>query len=189
MIALRDAELFRLEVRTRLPFRYGIATMTVLPHVFLRLTFEIDGRAQIGVTADHLPPKWFTKDPTRSLAEEVDDMLAVIRQAVVQARAVRAATPFAFWRELYAAQSDWAAQNQIAPLLANFGVAFVEKALLDSFCRATGQPFAAAVRSNALGVDLGAVHRSLAGSVPGDWLPGAPLSAVAARHTVGLWTR
>jgi hypothetical protein len=186
MIALRDADLFRLELHTRLPFRYGIATMTALPHVFLRLTFEFNGRAQVGVTADHLPPKWFTKDPTRAPAEEIDDMLAVIRRAVSDARTIRAATPFAFWSELYATQAAWAAHNQIPPLLANFGVALVEKALLDAFCRAAGQTFAAALQVNALGLDLGSVRPSLAGSAPRDWLPTAPLSAIFARHTVGL---
>src|SRR4051812_47928526 len=104
MITLRDAELFRVPLRTRMPFRYGIATMTEVPHVILRLTFDFDGTAQSGLAADHLPPKWFTKDPARALQDEIDEMLVVIRAAVANARAVRAATPFAFWRELYAAQ-------------------------------------------------------------------------------------
>jgi hypothetical protein len=28
-----------------------------------------------GLAADHLPPKWFTKDPNRALGEEIDEML------------------------------------------------------------------------------------------------------------------
>jgi hypothetical protein len=186
MIFLRDAELFRLELRTRMPFRYGIATMTTLPHVFLRLTFEINGRIQAGITADHLPPKWFTKNPSQPPAEEIAAMLAVIRRAVAHARALRAPTPFQFWRELYAAQSDWAREAQIPPLLANFGVALVEKALLDAFGRASGQTFAAALQTNSLGIDLAAIRPSLAGSAPRDWLPAVPPPSLIARHTVGL---
>ena len=43
----------------------GIATMTRLPHVFVRVQLDVDGQAQWGISADHLPPKWFTKVPLR----------------------------------------------------------------------------------------------------------------------------
>ena len=56
-----DVHLF--DVRTRLPFKYGIATMTRAPHAFVRARLEVDGKPASGVAADHLPPKWFTKDP------------------------------------------------------------------------------------------------------------------------------
>src|SRR4051812_252736 len=104
MIALRSAELFRLELRARMPFRYGIATMTEVPQIVMRLTFDIEGRIEWGVAADLLPPKWFTKDPARPVGEEIDEMLRVIRAAVRHASGIRAATAFGFWRELYAAQ-------------------------------------------------------------------------------------
>lgn len=186
MILLRSAELRRIPLRTRIPFRYGIATMTEVTHVFLRITFEIDGESQAGLAADHLPPKWFTKDPARPLDEEVDEMLAVIRAAAANASAIRAATPFAFWRELHAAQSAWGRARGLPPLLAHFGTSLVERALIDAFCRASGTTFADALRSNRFGVDPGAVHGELAGSAPGDWMPASPPAEVFARHTVGL---
>lgn len=186
MITLLAAELRRVELRARMPFRYGIATMTEVPHVFLRLTFEIDGRTAVGTTADHLPPKWFTKNPTRLPADEIDEMLRVIRAAVGHARGVRAATPAEFARELGLAQKAWATGEKLPPLLASFGSALVEKALLDAFCRVRGVTFSAALRANLLGVELGAAHAALAGSQPADWLPAVPLAQVWARHTVGL---
>ena len=73
MIHLRNASLYRLQLRARMPFRYGIVTMTEVPHVFLNLTFEIDGQPHSGVAADHLPPTWFTKDPNRALSDEIDE--------------------------------------------------------------------------------------------------------------------
>ena len=82
MIHLCDATLHRLPLRARMPFRYGIVTMTEVPHVFLQLTFELDGVVQAGVAADHLPPKWLTKDPNRATSDEIDEMLVVIRAAV-----------------------------------------------------------------------------------------------------------
>jgi len=160
--------------------------MTKVTHVFVRITFEIDGKLQAGLAADHLPPKWFTKDPERPLDEEVGEMLAVIRAAVANARAIRAATPFAFWRELHGSQGAWGRARGLPPLLVHFGTSLVERALLDAFCRATGTTFAHALRSNRFGIDLGAVHGALAGSAPGDWLPVAPPAEVFARHTVGL---
>lgn len=178
MITLRESELFQIPLRLRMPFRYGIATLTELPHAIARLTFEIDGRPQVGFAADNLPPKWFTKDASRAPAAEIAELWDVIRSALRQAQTIRAATPFAFWRELYAAQST--------SLLTNFGTSLVERALLDAFCRARGVTFAQALQNNALGFDLGAIHASLAGTAPRDWLPATPPASVFVRHTVGL---
>ena len=186
MITLKDAELFRCDLRARMPFRYGIATMTWLPHVMIRVTFEMDGTTQTGLAADNLPPKWFTKQPTRLLEDEVEEMLGVIRAAVSHARAIRAATAFDFWRELHAAQADWAAAEKLPPLLSNFGTSFVERALIDAVCRAKGATLVSALRENLLGVDLGALQPDLAGSTPRDWLPEKPPTELFARHTVGL---
>ena len=186
MIQLRHAELFRIQLRARMPFRYGIVTMTEVPHVIMRLTFEIGGKTQEGLAADHLPPKWFTKDPNRPLAEEIDEMLVVIRAAVAGARPLSAATPFQFWQQLYAAQGAWGVAHKIPPLLAHFGTSLVERALVDAFCRSVGLSFATALRENRLGVDLGAMHPPLAGTAPRDWLPATPPAEVFARHTVGL---
>src|SRR5687768_11742805 len=144
MISLTSAELFRFEHRARIPFRYGIATMTECPHAIVRLTFEIDGAACVGLAADHLPPKWFTKDPKRALEDEVAEMVRVLQAAVTHARAIRAVTPFAFWRELYSAQAAWAMREKLPPLLSNFGTSFVERALIHAICRARGASLATA---------------------------------------------
>ena len=186
MIALRHAELFQFPLRLRMPFRYGIATLTQLPHTLVRLTFEIDGAVQTGVAGDNLPPKWFTKDAARAADDEISEMLDVIRSAVQVARDARAATPAAFWREVSAAQGAAARARGWPALLANFGVSIVERALADAFCRRNNTTFAAAARDNRFGLDLGALHPSLAGSAPRDWLPAQPPAAVFARHTVGL---
>src|SRR5688572_11272911 len=136
MITLKSAELFRFEHRARIPFRYGIATMTECPHAIVRLTFDLDGTIETGLAADHLPPKWFTKDPKRGLEDEVTEMVRVLRAAVTHAAAIRAPTPFAFWQELYAAQGAWGADEKLPPLLAHFGTSFVERALIHALCRA-----------------------------------------------------
>ncbi|MDP3069373.1 MAG: hypothetical protein Q8N18_03750 [Opitutaceae bacterium] len=186
MIRLLSAELFRLELRARMPFRYGIATMTEVPQLLARLTFEIDGKKHHGLAADLLPPKWFTKDPARGLAQEIDEMLRVIRAAVRHARGLRAVTAFDFWRELYGAQRAWAAGENLPPLLANFGTSFVERALIHAICRARGASLAAAVQDDLLGVQPGAVHPELSATAAAAWVPARLPDTVFARHTVGL---
>jgi hypothetical protein len=186
MITLKSAELFRFEHRARIPFRYGIATMTECPHAIVRLTFDLHGVTHSGFAADHLPPKWFTKDPKRALEDEVAEMVRVLRAAVTHARAIRATTPFGFWRELYGAQAAWAAGEKLPPLLSNFGTSFVERALIHATCRARGASLSVALREDLLGIDLGAVHPPLGGTATRDWLPATPPNEVFARHTVGL---
>ncbi len=186
MIALSHAELRSLPLRLRMPFRYGIATLTELPHALVSATFEIGGVRATGFAADNLPPKWFTKNAARAPADEIAELFDVIRAAFRHARDLRAATPFAFWQELFARQAAWAASAGLPPLLAHHGTSFVERALLDAWSRAHGQPFAALLRSGSFGLELGALHPSLAGSAPRDWLPAAPSASAFARHTVGL---
>lgn len=176
-----------LTLHNRLPFRYGIVTMTAVPHLFVRVLAEIDGAEQWGVAADSLAPKWFTKDPDTTFREEIDDMLAVVRAACDYAqRAGEQPTVFDLWEAVYRQQKEWAAATPHPPLLWGFGVSLVERALIDAFCRAKGIPFADALRANRLGIQLEAIHPELAGLAPGELLPSAPLQRITVRHTVGL---
>ncbi len=61
-IRVLDSQLYVHNMRTRFPFRYGIASMTALPHLFVRLLVEVDGVEQWGIASDGLAPKWFTKN-------------------------------------------------------------------------------------------------------------------------------
>lgn len=186
MIRLVTAELFHLELRTRIPFRYGIATMTEVPQAILRAGFEIDGRVESGIAADVLPPKWFTKDPDRALDAEIVEMRRMIQVAVAHARGIRAPNAFAFWSELHAAQAAWGAAQNLPPLLVHFGTSFVERALIHAVCRRHALGFAAALRADVFGCDLGVVHAALVGTHPRDWLPTEPPANVFARQTIGL---
>ncbi len=173
-------------LRLRMPFRYGIATMTEVPHLLLRIAVQISGREVIGFAADNLPPKWFTKNPATSFEEEIAEMREVIRSACAQAEVIGAAgTVFDLWQEIHAAQEGTAAERGWPPLLAGFGVSLVERALIDAWCRGSGTTFAQAVRENTLGIRLASIHEELTGT-PRDFVPLAPRDEVIARHTVGL---
>src|SRR5262249_22797193 len=139
-IRIRAGDLHRIDLRTRMPFRYGIATMTSTPHVFVRLRIEI-GKSWIGVAADHLPPKWFTKDPNRAIDDEIVEMLSVVEHALQSAVGLRGASAFDVWRQLWDAQAAWGKAQGLPPLLTHFGTSLVERALIEAVCRSTGQPF------------------------------------------------
>ncbi|HYV29392.1 MAG TPA: hypothetical protein VFA77_17800 [Candidatus Eisenbacteria bacterium] len=185
-IKIQDFDLHQITLQTRLPFRYGIATMTRVPQVFLRLWAEVDGNTTVGIAADLLPPKWFTKNPVTTLEEEVAEMLQVIRHALVLAKGAEGESPFAIWREMYRHQLDWGGVNKLPPLLANFGTSLVERALIEAVGRATGQSFSQMLQSNLLGIRLGDIHPELSERTPADFLPATPLPKIIARHTVGL---
>ncbi len=186
-IRVLSTGLFLIDLETRIPFRYGIVTMTHLPHIFLRVEVVFDEGRCYGIAADDLPPKWFTKDPESLFREDVEDMLEVIEAACIHVRAIgEAESVFALWRQLWKEQLRWGEGRKFPALLWGFGVSLVERAVVDAFCRSTETPFSNAVRLNTLGIDLAVVHPELVGSRPKELLPGEPLGSTIARHTVGL---
>ena len=132
-----------LPTRTRFPFRYGIASMTDVPQLFLRTVVRVGQRSAPGLAGEGLPPKWFTKDPSTTFEQDLPDLYAVIEHAAARAEEI-ARTPVTFfdlWRELNRLQTEWAQSRGTAPLLAHLGVSLVERMVLDGVCRALGQPF------------------------------------------------
>ena len=180
-------QVFLYNIQTRMPFRYGIAEMTAVPHLFLQLECEIDGQVVKGISADNLIPKWFTKDLETSYQDDLEDMRLVINQAgqfAIQTESV--GSVFDLWWSIYQAQQAWASSEGYPPLLWNFGVSLVERALIDAHCHAKGVPFADAIRENALDIDLHIIHPELQGFSPAALLPKQPLKEIHIRHTVGL---
>ena len=185
---LSPFEFFVLPTRTRFPFRYGIASLTDVPHLFVRTRVAIGGTSSFGLTAEGLPPKWFTKNPATTFEQDLPEMLEVIRHAAKLAEQI-AKTPvgfFDFWSELSRQQCEWAAARSIAPLLAQLGVSLAERAVLDGLCRIAGEPLHRLIAANRLGLRLGAVYAELGEVQPNDCLPAVPLDSCFVRHTVGL---
>jgi hypothetical protein len=185
-IHVHHGDVFLLDVRTRLPFKYGIATMTRAPHAFVRVELDVDGKATSGIAADFLPPKWFTKDPAKPIEDEIEEMLRVIAHALELAAGLEAPSPFDAWCRLNEAQAEWGRREHLPPLLTQFGTSLVERAMIEAVCRAAGQSFARMLRANQLGIRLGEIHPELAGQAPAALLPPSPRTRVLARHTVGL---
>ena len=186
-IRVFHTDLHVLNAHVRMPFRYGIATLTAMPHVFLRLELEVDGNRQQGIAAESLVPKWFTKDPDTSFRDDLAQMFHVIEAAGDIAADIKGEhTVFDLWQQMYADQMKWAQGEGYPPLLWSLGVSLIERAMIDAFCHVTRTPFARAVRDNTLGIVLNEMHGELDGLEPANLLPPQPLRSIAVRHTVGL---
>jgi hypothetical protein len=185
---LSPFEFFVQHTRTRFPFRYGIASMTEVPHLFVRTRVMVGNASSFGLTSEGLPPKWFTKNPSTTFEQDLPEMLEVISHAARLAEQIaqRPISLFDFWREVYRQQEGWAKSRGFASLLSNLGVALVERAVLDGLCRIAGQPLHRMIAANRLGIRLGEVHAELGHAQPADLLPATPLGSCFVRHTVGL---
>ena len=187
-MAIGGFEFFSHPTRTRFPFRYGIASMTEVPHLFVRVQLLVAGREATGLASEGLPPKWFTKNPATTFEQDLPEMLNVIGHAARLAVAIapRPVSFFEFWQELYRQQEAWAETQSIAPLLGNLGVSLIERAVLDGLCRALEIPLHQVIRQNLIGIKLGDIHGELGRAAPTDLLPQLPLTSTQVRHTVGL---
>lgn len=168
-----SVDLFERDVRLRMPFRFGVVTLTAAPQAFARARIRMqggpsDGREAEGAAAEMLVPKWFDKDPALTNEDNFGQLRGSLRVA----------------REAYLAhepRSAWAHSSPGRGLVENFGPALLDRALLDALCRAHGASFAEAVRTNLVGatqfegIDLPAFFSGL-----------VPAASIAARHTVGL---
>ncbi|MEC9380388.1 MAG: hypothetical protein VX528_15585, partial [Candidatus Latescibacterota bacterium] len=64
------------QVSMRLPFRFGAVTLTAAAQIHLFADIETStGRRAQGVAADMLAPKWFDKDPNKSYADNMNDLI------------------------------------------------------------------------------------------------------------------
>ncbi len=187
-ISLKESRLGLLNSTTRIPFRYGQACLTRCPQATLRVTIETGGKLQCGYSGDCLPPSWFDKSPGKSFSQQIDDMLAVIKLAEKTfAEELASETDFfPAWLIAYERIHSRAAEWQLTPLLASFGVSMVERAILDAMCRTARVSFFQAARANLFGIVPSDVHAALSGIAIAECLPKTPSQRVFVRHTVGL---
>jgi len=170
------------EIDLRIPFEYGVTTLRTVPHAVLRVELA-DGT--VGLSACNLAPKWFAKDETETVAEDLAALKSVVLAAGEGAAALDPApSTFAFWRRLADRQKSWAGDDHPA-LRWHMGVALVERAVVDAVCRRAGVTFQEAVTAGLFGIDLGALYDPLAGMAPADLLPSEPARPIRVRHTVG----
>ena len=185
--SIRSLDVFEREVRLRMPFRFGVVTLTESPQAFVRARIRLeDGSESAGGAAEMLAPKWFDKN----LALSNEDNFRQLRRSLEIARAAYlsggANCAFGHFSAHYRAQIETCATEGLNPLIACYGPALVDRALLDALCRALGISFYAAARANLPGVDV-SLTADLAGFDVARFLAALrPAASIAARHTVGM---
>lgn len=182
-LRVRQIDAFEREVPLRIPFRFGAATVRAARQAFVRARVELEGGASAeGWAAELMIPKWFDKRPELSNDENIEQLRDSIRRARAAQDAVEG-TLTAHDHARARAELGAAADG----LVAGFGPALLDRALLDALGRATGTGLPSLLRANLPGIDW----RGAAG-LPGDFDTGAFLAtlflgpSIRARHTIGL---
>src|SRR4051794_39778297 len=181
-------EAFEQPFRLRMPFRFGVITVTEGVQAFLRVQVRLDdGREGFGYAAEMLAAKWFDKNPALSDAQNRDQLRKSIEVAAAAYREAPLSTAFDLFADNYRYQLRAGRELGLPPLAAGFGNALVDRGVLDAVCRLMGVSFWTAMRSNLPGMvphpvipDLGAFDfTSFLATLQ-------PAPSIEARHTVGL---
>ena len=144
-------------VRTRMPFKYGVAILTSVPILHVVVNATVEGKRARGVAADILPPKWFDKDPGKEYRDNVEDLLFAARAAarVYSAAARSPRTFFSIWQEGYEGTLAAGDTRELNHLTAAHGSSLIERALIDACGRGLGRTYFQLIRDNILDLDLG----------------------------------
>ena len=146
-LKIASLEFLERDVRLRMPFRFGVITLTESPQVFVRCRIRTEqGIEAEGAAAELLAPKWFDKNP-RYPTRTTTSSCAI--RCVARARrtsATRRAAPGRIPRRREG-------------LVENYGPALIDRAMLDALCRALGISFYTAIQKNVIGAESVRRHR------------------------------
>jgi hypothetical protein len=175
-------------VTFRMPFRYGVVTLSEAPESYVRVRITTrDGKSFFGYAADLMAPKWFDKSPELSDADNHDQLrlsVAIAAQHCLDHGGH--ASAFAYHAAIEADHHRACARRGLPGLVAGFGLAQIDRAILDACCRAWDVPFARAINGNLPGIDT-ATAPDLAGfDMPGFLRSLHPRENMVLRHTIGL---
>lgn len=190
-IKVNEIRFFERPVVLRMPFRFGIVTLTDAPQMFVRarITHE-SGREAWGAAAEMLVPKWFDKNPDLSNEDNFDQLraaLAVARNLYLDAGPM---TAYGLMAETYRPQREACAGRDLNPLVAGYGPALLDRAVLDALCRMENVSFYDAIRNNLPAIAPEAIAPDLADFQMDGFLSAlTPQDTLHARHTVGLVDR
>ncbi|MFZ2738177.1 MAG: enolase C-terminal domain-like protein [Burkholderiaceae bacterium] len=187
LFRVAEVELLEMPVVLRMPFRFGVVTLRQCFQAVVRTRIETSaGQSHWGAAAEMVVPKWFDKNPNLTDADNFEQertVLRLARQAYLSEH--RPATAFGhFARHHHAHQQHCEAQG-LNPLLASYGPALLDRAVLDALCRQTGTSFYQAMQNNLPG--MGEAMPEFAGLNLDVFLRQLqPAQQIDARHTVGL---
>lgn len=182
-----DWAAFERPVTFRFPFRFGAAEVVAAPQAFVRVTVEdAHGHRAEGWAAEMMMPRWFDKSADLSVAQNIDQLRHALRSGLATLAGAGMDTAFGLHARAQPVHYASCAAQGLNGLIASFGLALPDRAILDALCRLLGQPAVAVLRANLAGLDTRTTP-DLAGFDLGRFLSRLPApDRIAARHTVGL---
>lgn len=186
-VRLVEATFYERPVKLRLPFRFGVVTLTEAPQVFVRVRVRLaDGREGDGVAAELLVPKWFDKSPQLSHEDNFNQLRTSLATARKHLLAAGVGTPFGLSASVEVGiHADCARRNR-GGLVASFGLALLDRAILDALGRLENRTIFELTHDNRFGL-TSATAADLEGFDLGKFLAALdPAQSIHARHTVGL---
>jgi hypothetical protein len=187
-VKLEEVERYERDVKLRLPFRFGVVTLAELTQAVVRVTISLaDGRTGRGSAAETLAPKWFDKNPALSDAQNIEQLRQAIDIAVDLYCARGRGRPFALYADTYREQLARCAELKLNALVASYGPALLDRAIIDGLGRILGLSFADMIRANVPGIAATDLTADLQGIDLSQFLAGLQGgSSIEVRHTVGL---
>lgn len=187
-LTLITAQAAERQVKLRMPFKFGIVTLREAPQLFLSVTIRLaDGRIGQGIAAELLAPKWFDKNPDLSNEENFAQLRLAVKNAVaLYQNQNEPRTAFGLHAEFEQEQIRLCEQQDLNPLIASFGTALADRAIIDAIGRLQGRSVFALARTNELGITAQTAPDLKGFDLDGFLRSLKPAKTIAARHTVGL---
>jgi len=187
-LKLEGVERFERDVRLRLPFRFGVTTVTHATQAVIRATIALpDGRTARGVAAETLAAKWFDKNLALTDADNLDQLRQSLDLAIALYAEHGFGTAFGHYANTYRAQMARAAALELNPLVASYGPALLDRAILDALGQAENLSFAQMIARNVPGLRATELTPDLDNfDLDGFLAQRRPGPTLDIRHTVGL---
>jgi len=187
-IKLEEVERYERPMTMRLAFRFGVITVTGGIQAVIRVRISLpDGRSGEGVAAEALAAKWFEKSPEFTDDQNLDQLRQSLDLAIEHYKGHGADTPFGLFAGTYTEQQKKGAALRLNPLVASYGPALLDRAILDALGKITGNSFSQMVISNLPGIRTTELTPDIEQIPLARFLAALkPASSIELRHTVGL---
>lgn len=186
-IEVRSVELFERPVTLRLPFKFGAVTLTATPQLFVRARVACGNGEETGVAAELLAPKWFDKNPDLSNEDNFEQLRNSMRLAAKRyTEAGRFSSCFSLHATLQADHYAACAEQGLNGLIASYGTALMDRAVLDALCQSQNVSIFQAVQSNLPGIDASTTPDLYGIDIASHLKTLRTPGRIAIRHTVGM---
>lgn len=186
-IKLVEAQAFERDIPFRFAFRFGAAEVRSARQVFLRVQIEDEsGRTARGWSAEMMMPKWFDKNPALSPQDNTNQLRRSLHLAMDAMANAGSGTAFDLHAAIEADHHHACARQGLPGLIASFGLALVDRAILDALARLCKLPVERLIQRNLAGITAQTAP-DLQGFNLNTFLARRRIASdIAVRHTVGL---